>query len=150
MKIKNYRWIIVALLFFATTINYMDRQIIGLLKPTLEAEFDWTETDFAHIVMAFTAAYAIGLLLLGRFVYKVYVRNERRPQKPTGGNSDWYVYRLAKTYLLRAEAYFWKGELANAASDINKVRERAHAPSISAGNVGIGYILDERARGLYI
>lgn len=68
MKIKNYRWIIVSLLFFATTINYMDRQIIGLLKPTLEAEFNWTETDFAHIVMAFTAAYAIGLLLLGRFV----------------------------------------------------------------------------------
>ncbi|MDX9881451.1 MAG: MFS transporter [Prolixibacteraceae bacterium] len=68
MKIKNYRWIIVSMLFFATTINYMDRQIIGLLKPTLESEFNWTETDFAHIVMAFTAAYAIGLLLLGRFI----------------------------------------------------------------------------------
>ncbi|NJK94404.1 MAG: MFS transporter [Bacteroidales bacterium] len=68
MKMKNYRWIVVAMLFFATTINYMDRQVIGLLKPTLEAEFNWSETDFAHIVMAFTAAYAIGLLLLGRFI----------------------------------------------------------------------------------
>ena len=70
-KIKNYRWIIVSLLFFATTINYIDRQIIGLLKPMLEIEFDWTETDFAHIVMAFTAAYAIGLLLLGRLIDKI-------------------------------------------------------------------------------
>lgn len=68
MKIKNYRWLIVALLFVATTINYLDRQIIGLLKPTLEKEFNWTETEFAYIVMAFTAAYAIGLLVFGRLI----------------------------------------------------------------------------------
>jgi ACS family hexuronate transporter-like MFS transporter len=73
-KIQNYRWSVVALLFFATTINYIDRQIIGLLKPILELEFQWTETDFAHIVMAFTAAYAIGLLIIGRFVDKVGTR----------------------------------------------------------------------------
>lgn len=70
-KIKNYRWIILTLLFLATTINYIDRQIIGLLKPILELEFNWTETDFAHIVMAFTAAYAIGLLVLGRLIDKI-------------------------------------------------------------------------------
>ena len=70
-KNGNYRWFIVALLFFATSINYLDRQIIGLLKPILEKDFSWTETDFAHIVMAFTAAYAIGLLLLGRMIDKV-------------------------------------------------------------------------------
>jgi ACS family hexuronate transporter-like MFS transporter len=74
MKIRNYRWIIVALLFFATTINYVDRQIIGLLKPVLEVEFNWTESDFAHIVMAFTAAYAIGLLLMGRLIDKIGTR----------------------------------------------------------------------------
>jgi ACS family hexuronate transporter-like MFS transporter len=73
-KINNYRWIIVALLFFATTINYIDRQIIGYLKPILEKEFSWTETDFAHIVMAFTAAYAIGLLLFGRLIDKIGTR----------------------------------------------------------------------------
>ncbi len=67
----NYRWFIVTLLFFATTINYIDRQIIGLLKPILEEEFNWTETDFAHIVMAFTAAYAIGLLVLGKFIDRI-------------------------------------------------------------------------------
>ena len=72
--IKNYRWIIVTLLFFATTINYVDRQIIGLLKPLLEVEFNWSETDFAHIVMAFTTAYAVGLLILGRFIDKIGTR----------------------------------------------------------------------------
>jgi len=74
VKIKNYRWIIVSLIFLATTINYIDRQIIGLLKPLLEVEFNWSETDFAHIVMAFTAAYAIGLLVIGRLIDKVGTR----------------------------------------------------------------------------
>lgn len=71
MPTTNYRWIIVALLFFATTINYIDRQIIGLLKPILEVEFNWSESDFARIVVAFTAAYAIGLLLFGRLIDRV-------------------------------------------------------------------------------
>ncbi|MCW3081736.1 MFS transporter [Segetibacter sp.] len=70
-KIKNYRWLIVVLLFFATTINYLDRQIIGLLKPILEKEFNWSETDFAHIVMAFTAAYAVGLISFGWLIDKI-------------------------------------------------------------------------------
>jgi ACS family hexuronate transporter-like MFS transporter len=71
MPTKNYRWLIVALLFLATTINYIDRQIIGLLKPILEVEFSWSESDFAKIVVAFTAAYAIGLLLFGRLIDRV-------------------------------------------------------------------------------
>jgi ACS family hexuronate transporter-like MFS transporter len=68
---KGFRWLIVVLLFFATTINYSDRQIIGLLKPNLGKEFKWTETDFAHIVMAFTAAYAVGLLFLGGLIDRI-------------------------------------------------------------------------------
>ncbi|MBE7169442.1 MAG: MFS transporter [Williamsia sp.] len=68
---KHYRWLILALLFFATTINYLDRQIIGLLKPILEVEFGWSETDFARIVMAFTAAYAIGLLFFGWLIDQI-------------------------------------------------------------------------------
>ncbi len=67
----RYRWFIVFLVFVATTINYLDRQIIGLLKPILEKEFTWSETDFARIVMAFTAAYAVGLLVSGWFIDKV-------------------------------------------------------------------------------
>lgn len=71
IKVGNYRWVVVALLFFATTINYLDRQIIGLLKPTLETQFHWTEVDYGHIVMAFTASYAIGLLIFGNFIDKI-------------------------------------------------------------------------------
>ena len=66
--VGKYRWTICALLFFATTVNYIDRQVIGLLKPTLEQDFGWTETDYSRIVMAFSAAYALGLLLFGKIV----------------------------------------------------------------------------------
>lgn len=70
-RTKNFRWIIVALIFLATTINYVDRQIIGLLKPILEKEFEWSESDFATMVSAFTAAYAIGLLSFGWLIDRV-------------------------------------------------------------------------------
>lgn len=66
-----------------------------------------------------------------------------------GGQADWYVYRLAETYLLRAEAYFWQGQMGLAADDINKVRDRAEAPLISSGEVTLDYIFDERARELF-
>ncbi|UII19604.1 RagB/SusD family nutrient uptake outer membrane protein [Fulvivirga ligni] len=80
--------------------------------------------------------------------YKLWVPdNINVPQR--GGNSDWYVFRLAETYLLRAEAHYWKGELGLAADDINKVRNRAGAGSYTAGDINIGTILDERARELY-
>lgn len=62
------RWIVVALLFAATVINYVDRQMLGLLKPTLSVEFGWTETDYADIVFVFQAAYAVCYLLFGRFI----------------------------------------------------------------------------------
>ncbi|MCG6190521.1 RagB/SusD family nutrient uptake outer membrane protein [Maribellus maritimus] len=81
--------------------------------------------------------------------YKIYIEDEERPDQPYGGHSDWYVFRLAETYLLRAEAYVWKGDMASAASDINKIRERALAPPVESSDVSIEYILDERARELY-
>ncbi|MDZ4706762.1 MAG: MFS transporter [Saprospiraceae bacterium] len=71
IKIRHYRWIIVGLIFLATCINYLDRQIIGLLKPILEKEFNWSETDYAHLVMAFTGAYAIGLLIAGGIIDRI-------------------------------------------------------------------------------
>lgn len=70
-KPGNYRWIVCSLLFFATTINYLDRQVIGWLKPLLAEKFQWTETDYSHIVMAFTAAYAVGLVIFGRIIDKI-------------------------------------------------------------------------------
>jgi hypothetical protein len=71
-------------------------------------------------------------------------KNERRYL-----TTDVYITRVAETYLLRAEAKFRKGDLAGAAADINEVRGRAHAPLISAADVTIDYILDERVRELY-
>lgn len=70
-KVGNYRWFVAFLLFAATTINYIDRQIFGLLKPELEKIFQWTETDYSRIVMAFTASYALGLLFYGRIIDKI-------------------------------------------------------------------------------
>src|ERR1035437_10005734 len=70
-KIGNYRWVVCGLLFFATTINYVDRQVIGLLKPALSIEFNWTEVDYGYIVMAFAAMYALGYLVFGSLIDKV-------------------------------------------------------------------------------
>jgi ACS family hexuronate transporter-like MFS transporter len=64
-RIGYYRWAICALLFFAATINYIDRQVIGILKPTLQTEIGWTEVQYSWVVFSFQAAYAIGLLLVG-------------------------------------------------------------------------------------
>lgn len=60
-----------SLVFLATTINYLDRQVMGLLKPVLEKEFSWDEKDYSYIVMAFTTTYAIGYLAMGRFIDRV-------------------------------------------------------------------------------
>jgi len=67
-RVGRYRWVICALLFAATAINYIDRQMIGVLKPTLKAEFGWSESDFAAIIFWFQLAYAIGYLGFGRVV----------------------------------------------------------------------------------
>ncbi len=69
--IGRYRWTVVGLLFFATTINYLDRQVVGLLKPTLQQQFGWTELDFGRTVQLFAASYAVGLLVFGRFIDRI-------------------------------------------------------------------------------
>lgn len=70
-KIGRYRWTICSLVFYATTINYLDRQVISLLKPTLEKEFNWTESDYSNIVVAFQFAYAVGMVGAGRIIDKI-------------------------------------------------------------------------------
>ncbi len=67
-RVGRLRWSICALLFFATTINYVDRQVIGILSKDLQGVFHWTEIDYGNIVAAFNAAYALGLLLAGRLI----------------------------------------------------------------------------------
>ena len=68
VAIGKYRWTICALVFFATTINYLDRSVISLLKSDLEKTFNWSESDYSNIVIAFQFSYAIGLLLAGRVI----------------------------------------------------------------------------------
>jgi MFS transporter, ACS family, hexuronate transporter len=70
-KIGRYRWTICSLIFFATTINYLDRAVISLLKPYLTDEFNWNSGDYANIEIAFKVAYALGMLGVGRLIDKL-------------------------------------------------------------------------------
>ncbi len=74
-RVGNYRWVICALLFFAATINYVDRQVIGILKPTLTEKFGWSdERIYGSIVFCFQFAYALGFMFAGRVMDALGVR----------------------------------------------------------------------------
>ncbi len=73
-KMTNYRWVICALLFFATTVNYIDRQILALLKPILDVQIGWTNAQYGLINSLFQAAYGLGLLWFGWYVDRRGVR----------------------------------------------------------------------------
>src|SRR5580658_8038164 len=73
-RMGRVRWTICAMLFVATSINYMDRQVISILKPTLTQSIGMTEVGYSHIVQVFQFAYALGLIAAGRFVDKVGTR----------------------------------------------------------------------------
>lgn len=70
-KIGNYRWTICALVFFATTVNYLDRQVISLLKSVLSTELKWDDGDYANIEIAFKLFYSFGMIIAGRVVDKL-------------------------------------------------------------------------------
>jgi MFS transporter, ACS family, hexuronate transporter len=69
--IGKYRWTICGLLFFATTVNYLDRQVLSLLQPTLEEKFGWSNTDYANITAVFQFTYALSMLFAGRIIDKL-------------------------------------------------------------------------------
>ena len=69
--IGTYRWTICALVFFATTVNYLDRSVISLLKSDLSVEFNWNDGDYADIEIAFKLMYAVGMLGAGRLIDKL-------------------------------------------------------------------------------
>lgn len=71
---RNYRWTICALLFFAAVINYIDRQIIGILKPVLQSELGWNEIDYSNTVFWFQVAYAVGFVSIGRLMDRLGTR----------------------------------------------------------------------------
>ncbi|ASZ14559.1 MULTISPECIES: MFS transporter [Chitinophaga] len=146
--VGKYRWRICALLFLATTINYLDRQVIGLLKPILEKEFNWTETDYGNIVMAFSACYAIGLLFFGRIVDRIGTK-----MGYTVSIIIWsvaaMVHALAKTTLGFgfARALLGLGEAGNFPAAIKSVaewfpkKERALATGIFNSGANIGAVV---------
>jgi len=70
VKFSNYRWTVCALIFFATTVNYLDRQVIGILKPLLESDLGIGEKDYSRIIMAFQLCYAVGMVIAGRLIDK--------------------------------------------------------------------------------
>jgi MFS transporter, ACS family, aldohexuronate transporter len=73
-SVGYFRWIICALLFFGTTKNYMDRQVLGVLKTTLQHDFGWNEIDYGNLVFAFQAAYGLGMLVIGRLIDRLGTR----------------------------------------------------------------------------
>lgn len=80
--------------------------------------------------------------------YKLFVPDPLQTQWE-GGETPWYIYRSAEVYLLLAESYYWKNDLGQAAMAINEVRQRAGASQLTADEINIGELLDERARELY-
>lgn len=72
--LTRFRWVICAMLLLGMTKNYMDRQVIGILKTTLQNNFSWSEVDYGNLVVIFQAAYALGLLLVGRLIDRLGTR----------------------------------------------------------------------------
>lgn len=147
-KVGRYRWRIVALLFFATTLNYLDRQVIGILAPELQATFGWSETDYSTIITAFQIAYALGLVTMGRLLDYIGTRRGY-----AGALSLWSLagmaHALASSVFGFAAARFALGvaEAANFPSAIKTVaewfpkKERAFATGIFNSGTNVGAIL---------
>ena len=74
LRIGNFRWVICALLFFGVTKNYMDRNVLGVLNVTLQHQFGWNEIDYSNLVVAFQAAYGLGMLVVGRLIDRLGTR----------------------------------------------------------------------------
>lgn len=146
--VGKYRWFVCALLFFATTINYIDRQILALLKPILDDELQWTNTEYGAVNAAFQFAYAVGLLGFGWFVDRV------GPKIGYGVSIfAWSLAAAAHGLVATVGGFFWArialglGEGGNFPSAIKAVvqwfpkRERALATSIFNSGTNVGAIV---------
>jgi MFS transporter, ACS family, hexuronate transporter len=78
ISIGRYRWVICALLFFATAINYIDRQVFSILAPKLQEVIGWSEIEYGYIVFAFHVAYALGLVGMGSLMDRIGTRRVRK------------------------------------------------------------------------
>ena len=145
---SNYRWIICALLFFATTINYIDRQILSLLKPILDEQLYWTNEEFGIVNSAFQGAYGIGLLIFGWFIDKYGTKIGYAVSI-----TAWSIAALGHTLVasvggfIGARIALGLGEGGNFPSAIKAValwfpkKERAFATSIFNSGTNVGAII---------
>ncbi len=93
-KIGNYRYRILALVFMATTINYFDRSIIGVMAPTLQKLFNWSNKDYAVIMVSFKIAYGIGLLFMGALLTSLVLKSATLSQLLYGVYLVCYMLQL--------------------------------------------------------
>src|SRR4051812_934870 len=144
----RYRWTICALLFFATTINYIDRQVLGILAPTLQRDLGWNEQQFGDIVSWFTIAYALGFLVVGRIMDRIGTRRGF-----AGAIVIWSLSAMAHAFARTAAGFsaarfaLGLGESGNFPASIKTVaewfpgRERAFATGIFNAGSNIGAIV---------
>ena len=142
------RWTVCALLFFALTINYVDRQMISVLKPTLQAEFGWRETDYANIVFCFQAAYAFGYVIFGHLIDRLGARFGYSLAATIWGLAAMshsfarsiFDFMLARMFLGIGESGNFPAGLKATAEWFPK-RERAFATGIFNAGANIGAII---------
>jgi MFS transporter, ACS family, hexuronate transporter len=148
LAVGRFRWRICALLFFITTLNYMDRQVLGVLAPQLQRVIGWNEIQYGNIVTAFQGAYAVGLLLAGRFIDRVGTRIGYAAAITVWSFAT-IGHSFARTVAAFALARFALGvaEAANFPAAIKTVaewfprRERALATGIFNSGANIGAIV---------
>ncbi|MCU0635056.1 MAG: MFS transporter [Gemmatimonadaceae bacterium] len=148
VRAGRQRWIVCALLFFATTINYIDRQVLGILAPTLQREVGWSESDYGDIVSWFSLAYAIGFLGVGRLIDRIGARRGFAVAIITWSAAA-MAHALARTTAGFSAARFalGLGESGNFPAAIKVVaewfpaRERALATGVFNAGSNVGAIL---------
>jgi len=148
IKKTNYRWAIVAMLFFATTVNYFDRFLMGILAPLLETEIGWTEQQYGYIIAAFQFAYASGTLLMGYFIDRVGTRVGLGiavtlwsiASMLHAAARSWLGFALARIGLGISEAGNFPAAIKTVAEWFPK-KERAFATGLFNGGSNVGAIL---------
>jgi MFS family permease len=145
---RHYRWVICALLFYATTVNYVDRQILSLIKETLDQQLGWSNADFGRVNGAFQGAYGVGLLVFGWFIDKFGTKIGYAVSI-----SAWSLAAMGHAFVASVTGFFTArvmlglGEGGNFPSAIKGValwfpkRERALATSIFNAGTNVGAIL---------
>jgi ACS family hexuronate transporter-like MFS transporter len=148
IKKTNYRWAIVAMLFFATTVNYFDRFLMGILAPLLETEIGWSEQQYGYIIAAFQFAYACGTLLMGYFIDRVGTRVGfaiavtlwSLASMLHAAARSWVGFALARIGLGISEAGNFPAAIKTVAEWFPK-KERAFATGLFNGGSNVGAIL---------